>query len=549
VGVSAAGDGAAFAIAELADAGMKQPADKVNPTKKGGKPKAKKGGKSKGKGKGKKKGSKKKGKKKGSKKKGKKSGKPNKNSKPPQKREKDDRDGDGPPEGPLDDHPLGMVYGECYLGDDFSGYLRDLNLKRCKTHVYWQHIEPEKDVYNFAIVDTFLEQLDEDAEVIVEVYTGSDWATEANCKGSPPLDFDEYYDFIYDLVLHCDGRVKYWQRDGEPFSNDIRWPSERWMDYIETQHVFYDAVKAADPDALVVGVGHSGHWSSYGPSGRQCFELLLQYGKDWFDIVDLHLYYEVYDVPEKVKWFADKMNEYGYQKPIFATEYGGPHPCAFEAGWEELSEVMREWSYHRLLSDEDDRTAWWKYLYAVKDEIKEPSARMFLGEADPELEDKHFRILARDIVQRTALALEAGVEGLWYWSLHAAWHPGKGPHPYFGKLRMADLRLDYKAPAFEIYSQMAAKYDGYQSIERIDTGDEEIYLFRIERESKEPLFVLWEKRDIYDGETLPAVEFTWVFPWTSVAATDVFGNVATHYERGGCVTLDITDTPLFLEAL
>ena len=536
----AAGGSAPFTGAELAGAGMMQPADKVKPTAKGGKPKAKKGGKSKGKGKGKGKG-----KKKGSKKNKKKPGKNNKKSKPPEKRDKPG----GGEEGPTDDNPLGMVYGERFIGDHFRDYLGDLNVKSSKIYIYWQQIEPAKDEYNFAIVDAFLDQMNEGDVPIIEVYSGSTWATEKLCKGSLPYDYDEYYEFIYDLVLHCDGKVKYWQRDSEPFSNsEKRWPSAQWREYIEVQREFYNAVKAADPDALVVGIGHGGHWVDGAPGSDPLWEVFLEYAKDWFDVVDLRLYEELYTVPDRVEWFANKMNDFGYTKPIFATEYGGPHPCGFPDGWDEIVGVMQDWSLAKTLAEENDPEAWWKFIHSVREDFVEPSARMFFLGAANELEEKHNLILARDIVQRTMLALGAGMERLWYWSLHAPWHNDLGPHPYFGKLRLTDLRNDYKEPAFAIYARMAAKLDGYESIERIDTGNEEVFFYRIERESKEPLFVLWEKRDVYDGETLPAVEFTWVFPWTSVVATDVFGNVATHYGSGGSVTLDITDTPLFLEA-
>lgn len=519
--------GSAFGSAPL-------PPDKVGPKKNPGKSKAKMSGKSKGKGK------------KGSKKNSKKSNKPNKKAKPPEKREKDDGE-DDPPPGPANDNPMGMAYGAIYKGDEFRSYLDELHVKRYKIALLWQQIEPENDVYDFALIDSYLDQMVDGDDPLVCIFTSSVWGTDGFGKGRPPLDYDDYYDFIYDLVLHCEGKVKYWQRDAEPFSNELHWPMNNWMEYIETQREFYEAVKAADPDAVVVGVGHSGHWVNDLPGSYSFYELLLQYGSDWFDVVDVRLYETLYNISERVEWFRDKMNDYGYTKPIFTTEYGGPHPCQFPAGWDELVTVMQKWGQQKTFIEENDPDAWWKYLHAVRNTIEEPSARMFLFSPSEELEEKHFRILARDIVQRAFLALGAGVERIWYWSLHMPWNTNTGPHPFFGKQRLTDLRVDLKEPSFEVYARMAEKMDGYESIEQVDTGDPEVYLFRVERKEKEPLFVLWEKRDIYDGETLPAVSFTWVFPWTSVVATDVFGNVATHSGSGGSVTLDITDTPLFIE--
>ena len=60
-------------------------------------------------------------------------------------------------------------------------------------------------------------------------------------------------------------------------------------------------------------------------------EYILREGKEYFDIVDVHLYEEKTTFLEgKVAWLRDKMMEYGYQKPIWSIEAGGPFKLSQE---------------------------------------------------------------------------------------------------------------------------------------------------------------------------------------------------------------------------
>ena len=54
-------------------------------------------------------------------------------------------------------------------------------------------------------------------------------------------------------VTHCKGRVRYWQCENEP-TNPILWEGTA-TDYANHLKVFSQAVKAADPDAVVVIAG------------------------------------------------------------------------------------------------------------------------------------------------------------------------------------------------------------------------------------------------------------------------------------------------------
>lgn len=58
---------------------------------------------------------------------------------------------------------------------------------------------------------------------------------------------------------------------------------------------------------------------------KQMYEHILAAGKEYFDIVDIHLYEEkITFTPGKIKWLLSKMKEYKYTKPVWCIEGGGP---------------------------------------------------------------------------------------------------------------------------------------------------------------------------------------------------------------------------------
>jgi hypothetical protein len=444
--------------------------------------------------------------------------------------------------------PLALAFGETYKGEEFASYLRELHVNRTKFFLHWLQIEPSRDEYTFDLIDAFLDQLEPGEEPLVTIFTSSDWAAEGVGKGFPPLDYDEYYEFIYTLVSHCKGKVKYWQRDTEP-ATDNHWDINRYVEYVDTQKRFFDAVKDADPDALVIGVGHAGGWWNGEIANPRFFEYFLHFARDHFDILDVRLYRDQYTIPDRVGWFRDKMEQLGYDKPIVSTEYGGPDPSQFEDGFSELTDILVDWRNSEFfIEEEEDRVAWWKYLHSVRDTVATPSARMFLAECDSELEEKQTRIFCRDMVQRTTLILSTGIELAWYWNLCAPWFHSLGPHPLFGKLRLVDARTGVRQPLFYNYQRMAGMFEGFAAITAIEASDPDTYAYRLDRGDRGDLYVAWEKRDLFSGEDLPASSVDLTCPWLSVKVTDVFGNEQVIEGNGdGTITLDLTDTPLYLE--
>jgi hypothetical protein len=69
----------------------------------------------------------------------------------------------------------------------------------------------------------------------------------------------------------------------------------------------------------------------------------------------------------------------------------------------------------------------------------------------------------------------------------------------------------------------------------------------VKREKRPPLFVVWEKRDVFSGEEQPPVSFEW--PWGSktASATDIFGRTVPATVEGGRARFPLSLTPVFLQ--
>ncbi|MBC2696160.1 MAG: hypothetical protein HF982_12980 [Desulfobacteraceae bacterium] len=441
--------------------------------------------------------------------------------------------------------PFGVAFGEVYKGEKFMPYIRELGATRTKLYLHWHWIEPQNNKYDWRLVNSFLNQLNDGDEALIAIFTSSSWGAEGTGKGYPPKDYQEYYNFIYDLVKHCKGKIKYWQRDTEPAS-PRHWDKNRAEDYVKTQKYFYQAVKAADPNALVIDVSMNGVFVRGEPQSKQFFEYIIKHGKDYFDVLDIRLYWNIYEIPFKVNWFRNKMQECGYQKPIVTTEYGGPTPVQFP----EFKDVKRRFTKRWTQAAEDPnyrKKAWQELTRDAKD--FPPSMQMFLKNTPKELEQKRHRINCKDLIQRTVMALSAGVEKLWYWNLISQRHPHFGHHPIFGKLRLMDEHFRERYPAFYAYQRMAKKLKDIYSIERVTTAKNNLYLFKITKKNGQQLYILWEKRDFFRGEDQPATPFELRLTWEKSKITDVFGNEQIKPIRNGKMLIEVTGTPLFLEPL
>jgi hypothetical protein len=403
----------------------------------------------------------------------------------------------------LDGVRLGIVRGISYglfgKPDRFLPQLRELGAGLVRVYFYWSQVEPEPDRWSFDAVDTFLDQLDGSEEVWVTVCSSSRWATRQATDFLPPSpakDLEAYRRFVDRLVRHCAGRVRYWQCDNEPSNVGLLWAGTA-AEYVAQLKVMYQAVKDADPDALVVLGGAPFGLPESPPDSpdRQFFDVLLTDGRDAFDLFDLHLYGEASRIPADIETARGLMRAVGYEKPLVAGEYNAPWPNLYPEAVAAMQAAMAS-LYERMPS-------------------LPPQLQMFMRGCPPELEAKRHRINCREIVMRNLLALASGVRRTICWNL-APEIPGYENHLsvmdlLFGKLALLDYEgteLSRRHPAADTFALVAGRLTDVDSVVRIEVpGRPSLYLFEVRRRGLGPLLVVWDQRDSFSGEDDP--------PWRS----------------------------------
>jgi hypothetical protein len=444
----------------------------------------------------------------------------------------------------LDGVRLGIVRGISYglfgKPDRFLPQLRELGAGLVRVYFYWSQVEPEPDRWSFDAVDTFLDQLDGSEEVWVTVCSSSRWATRQATDFLPPSpakDLEAYRRFVDRLVRHCAGRVRYWQCDNEPSNVGLLWAGTA-AEYVAQLKVMYQAVKDADPDALVVLGGAPFGLPESPPDSpdRQFFDVLLADGRDAFDLFDLHLYGEASRIPADIETARGLMRAVGYEKPLVAGEYNAPWPNLYPEAAAAMQAAMAS-LYERMPS-------------------LPPQLQMFMRGCPPELEAKRHRINCREIVMRNLLALASGVRRTICWNL-APEIPGYENHLsvmdlLFGKLALLDYEgteLSRRHPAADTFALVAGRLTDVDSVVRIEVpGRPSLYLFEVRRRGLGPLLVVWDQRDSFSGEDDPPVAFDWPWPEARAAAVDAFGQPQPAEVRDGRVHLEASITPLLITA-
>jgi len=177
---------------------------------------------------------------------------------------------------------------------------------------------------------------------------------------------------------------------------------------------------------------------------------------------------------------------------------------------------------------------------------------MFLAGCPADLEARRERIACRQVAARIVLALAAGVRRTAYWNL-APEYPGpvddrQMMYLMIGKLPLlgyAGGKLTERTPVADSFALVAAQLAGARRVTRAEAPGQ-VRAFGVDRGERGPLLVLWDQRDVFDGEDQPPVFVDW--PWLAGPATvtDVFGTTSTVHARDGLLSLPVTDTPLFV---
>jgi hypothetical protein len=181
-----------------------------------------------------------------------------------------------------------------------------------------------------------------------------------------------------------------------------------------------------------------------------------------------------------------------------------------------------------------------------------PQTQMFMEGCSPELEAKYNRIQSRGMVMRNLLAFSAGIQKMMYWQFLAD-TAGRDDLMtlMYGKIGIVGTvngELKNRRPIADTYELMAHKLLGVREVKQIPIPDHPtIFLFRVERDKRKPLYVVWEQRDMFSGEDSPAVPFSYAWDSKKAVAEDAFGKVISAEVKDKKVQLAVSLTPIYIE--
>lgn len=467
---------------------------------------------------------------------------------------------------------LGIVrsisYGLFGKPDEFVPQARSLGAGLVRAYLYWGQVEPQPGRYTWEVVDALLDQLDGGQEVWITLCSSSPWATRQPTDFLPPSpahDQRAYGEFVRQVVRRCAGRVRYWQCDNEPSNTDLLWAGTA-SEYVTQLKTMYAAVKDADPAAAVVlgGCGYDVLSSDEESAPRQFFDHVLSTGGDAFDLFDVHLYGDASRVPGHLDDARRLMRAHGCLKPIVVGEYAAPVPFEFPdveaVMYETLATAFAEapatQSTEELTARQSQDTPERRAMTALYDRLADlpPRLAMFLVGCPPDLEAKRHRINCRQLVMCNLLALEAGIRRTAYWNLApevpAAVDPRQMMHLMFGKLALLGYEgttLGTRHPAADTFALLAERLAGVERVTRVEVAERpSLFAFQVDRAGREPLLVLWDQRDMFDGESEPPVTVAWPWPAPTATAIDALGETPATEIRGERLLLPVSLTPVFV---
>lgn len=157
------------------------------------------------------------------------------------------------------------VFGAYQLGEEeLVEEARNAGISSIVRQYRWERIEPIQDVFRFNEIDRWVDEVLAPNGIfgMVIIRTGQCWATDTTydeelgvplheLASAPPLDYGDYYDFVYTLIDHLEGRVDHFVIENDPVTK-FSWYGTA-EEYKELTRIAYQAAKDANPSCIVIG--------------------------------------------------------------------------------------------------------------------------------------------------------------------------------------------------------------------------------------------------------------------------------------------------------
>ncbi len=203
--------------------------------------------------------------------------------------------------------------------------LKNTDLQLLRISFGWDGIEEEKDVYDWLFWDDFVRiAVDEYGITLIPYicYTPQWNSTgdSTNYWNHPPVDYEQFGKFMYNLVLRYKDRIKTWEVWNEP-DIEFFWNGSI-EDFAKLYKIGAEAVRRADPQAKIVfgGLAHRVEFLE---------RLFRDFGiSPYVDVVNFHSYRETWDgrpaedIIDYVHEVASVIERYGDNQPLWMAEVG-----------------------------------------------------------------------------------------------------------------------------------------------------------------------------------------------------------------------------------
>lgn len=203
--------------------------------------------------------------------------------------------------------------------------LRRAGINLLRISFGWDGIEIERDKYTWGFWDDFVKIAAEENGITLIPYIcyTPKWnaaGDTANFWNHPPKDYEQFGEFVGDLVLRYKPWIKSWEIWNEP---DIpAYWSGTVEDYSKLLKIGSAAVRKADPSAIVVCGGLA--WNT-----NFLASLFRDYGvSPYLDVVNIHNYFETWNsspiesIVGYVNTVSDIIRRYGNHQSIWVAEVG-----------------------------------------------------------------------------------------------------------------------------------------------------------------------------------------------------------------------------------
>lgn len=248
------------------------------------------------------------------------------------------------PKGPWPAEAFGygiQVHGNATVGDPVATMqtVRDqLGLDWVKAQIQWWLVKPEPEADQWFFYDGVVEQADAHGlRLMLSVVGAPEWTRAAGGENGPPDDYSQYAAFLTELLTRYAGKVdaiEVWNEQ----NLDREWTTANGIspeDYVEFLRVAYEAIKAADPNVIVISGALSptgeGNWIRWADDFQYLERALAAGMLNYADCVGVH--HNGYNIP-----------------PHVGFEQAGAEPEAATAGFRgPFDNPHHSWSFRTTL--------------------------------------------------------------------------------------------------------------------------------------------------------------------------------------------------------